>query len=169
MAETCEVCGFEWDAIHASDVAPRLTSAAYGMGHVLGASEALVTQRPEPERWSALEYGAHVRDVMINVRDRIFVGLAEDNPVTKPMYRDLRIPFYRAETQSEVADELAMAVALFLRTFTALNDQQLGRPLMYAYPREASRSVLWVAAQALHEAEHHLGDARENVTALSAR
>jgi hypothetical protein len=28
---------------------------------------------------------------------------------------------------------------------------------------------LWAAAQALHEAEHHLTDARENVAALSGR
>jgi hypothetical protein len=68
-----------------------------------------------------------------------------------------------------VADELAMAVAMFLRTFTDLTDEQLGRTLVYTYPREASRSVLWASAQALHEAEHHLGDARENLTALSAR
>jgi hypothetical protein len=169
VAESCEVCGFEWDAIRPDEVAPRLTAAAYGMGHVLGAHDALVTTRPAPDRWSALEYCAHVRDVIINIRDRVFVALAEDNPVTKPMYRDLRIPFYKDETPAGVADELMMAVALFLRTFTELTGGQLDRTLVYAYPREASRSVLWASAQALHEAEHHLGDARENVTALAAR
>jgi hypothetical protein len=169
MAESCEVCGFVWDAVGPGDVAPRLTAAAYGMGHVLGARDALVTTRPAADRWSALEYGAHVRDVIVNIRDRIFVALAEDNPVTKPMYRELRIPFYKDETPAGLADELAMAVAMFLRTFTDLTDEQRRRTLVYAYPREASRSVLWASAQALHEAEHHLGDARENVTALSAR
>ena len=169
MAETCEVCGFEWDAIGPGDVAPRLASATYGMAHVLGADERLVTSRPDPERWSALEYAAHVRDVVLNIRDRVFVGLAEENPVTKPMYRDLRIPFYREETPADVASELTMAAAMFLRVFTALDDRQLARTLVYAYPREASRSVLWVAAQALHEAEHHLGDAREDLTAVASR
>jgi hypothetical protein len=169
MAESCEGCGFEWDAIGSADVAPRLTAAAYGMAHVLGAKDALVTTRPDADRWSAMEYGAHVRDVVINIRDRIFVALAEENPVTKPMYRELRVPFYKDETPGGVVDELTMAVALFVRTFTALGDAQLDRTLVYAYPRDASRSVLWVGAQALHEAEHHLGDARENITVLSTR
>jgi hypothetical protein len=167
MVEACEVCGFEWEAIRPGDVAPRLMSAILGMAHVLGTDERLVTSRPEPARWSVLEYGAHVRDVVINIRDRVFVGLAEENPVTKPMYRELRIPFYSEETPPGVADELTMAAAMFLRVFTVLDDQQLARTLVYAYPREAPRSVLWVAAQALHEAEHHLGDVRENLTALA--
>jgi hypothetical protein len=169
VAEACEVCGFEWDAIGAHEVVPRLTSAGYGFAHVLGAKESLVATRPEPDRWSALEYGAHVRDVIINIRDRVFVGLAEENPVTKPMYRELRIPFYARETPASVGDGLAAAIGLFSRTFAGLAPSQLDRTLIYAYPRDTSRSILWVSAQALHEAEHHLGDVEENLRMLSGR
>src|SRR5215211_3596732 len=86
--EACPVCGFEWDAVSAGELAPRLAATAQAFVEVLGGDRALVSARPEPERWSALEYGAHVRDVLFNIRDRIFVGLVEDNPVTKPMYRE---------------------------------------------------------------------------------
>src|SRR5262249_26039356 len=150
VAEACEVCGFEWDAITAGEVAPRLTAATAGFAELLGADRAVVTVRPRPDRWSALEYGAHLRDVLINVRDRIFVGLAEDDPVTKPMYRELRIPFYASETPQGVAADLTSAAALFVRTFDGLTADQLTRTLVYAYPAVASRSLLWTAAQALH-------------------
>ena len=168
-AEACDVCGFEWDAITPGEVAPRLAAATAAFAAVLGADRGLVTVRPQAHRWSALEYGAHLRDVLLNVRDRIFVGLAEDDPVTKPMYRELRVPFYASETPEGVAADLTSAAALFVRTFNGLTAEQLARTLVYAYPRVASRSLLWTAAQALHEAEHHLTDARHDVAELSAR
>ena len=164
--EACDVCGFEWDAIAAAEVAPRLAVATDGFAAVLAVDEELLTARPSPERWSALEYGAHVRDVLLNVRDRIFVGLAEDDPVTKPMYRDLRIPFYVDEMPDGVAQGLGVASSLLARTMSGLSPQQLERTLVYAYPTTASRSLRWVGAQALHEAEHHLADAQENVVRL---
>ena len=143
-AEACDVCGFEWEAIGANEIVPRLISASDAFAVVLGENPACVTMRPEPGRWSALEYGAHVRDVIINVRDRIFVGLAEANPVTKPMYRDLRIPFYASEAADGVAAELAFAAALFVRTFAGLASERLARTLVYAYPRE---SLSWMSSR----------------------
>lgn len=46
------------------------------------------TRRPSPDRWSANEYAAHVRDVLLTIRDRLVIGLVEDNPRFKPVYRD---------------------------------------------------------------------------------
>ena len=161
-AETCDVCGFEWDSIGPDDVTPRLTAAITAWTQLLDERTELIASRPTPQRWSTLEYGAHVRDVLFNIRDRIFVALAEDDPVTKPMYRDLRIPFYADETATETADGLRIAAALFARTFDGLTPQQLDRPLVAGYPRQTSRTVLWFASQALHETEHHLADAHEN-------
>ncbi len=133
--EACDVCGFQWDAIAPDEVAPRLAAATAAFAALLRGAPALVTRRPEPERWSALEYGAHVRDVLINVRDRIFVGLAEEEPVTKPMYGVIRIPFYAAETPDGLGPELTMASSVFVRTFAGLTPDQLARTLVYAYPR----------------------------------
>ncbi len=39
----------------------------------------------------------------------------------------------------------------------------LERPTFYPWPRPATRTLRWVAAQALHEAEHHLGDVRRHL------
>ncbi len=161
--ESCAVCGFEWDAVRAGEVGPRIASASSALAAALAGDPALVTVRPSSERWSALEYGAHVRDVLLNVRDRLFVGLAEDDPTLKPMYRDVRIPFYEGESPQDVAAGLTVAAALFVRTFDALTPEQLERTVVSAYPREASRTLRWTGAQGLHEVEHHLTDADDNI------
>ena len=46
-----------------------------------------------------------------------------------------------------------------------LPDEQLARPIFYPWPRPETRNLLWVAAQALHEAEHHLTDVQSLVAA----
>ena len=48
---------------------------------------------------------------------------------------------------------------LLVTTLTAV-DHRIERPIFYGWPREATRTLRWVGAQALHEAEHHLDDVR---------
>jgi hypothetical protein len=162
MAEVCDVCGFEWDAISAGEVPGRLAAAADGFAPVLRSGEPSLSQRPRPDVWSAVEYGCHVRDVMFNLRDRIVVGLAEENPTPKAMFTDVRIELglYAGEDPVRLAEEIVIGSALLGRTVTALDAAALARPIFYGWPRPTTRNLLWVAAQALHEAEHHLDDVR---------
>ncbi len=162
--EACEVCGFAWDGVETHEIAPRLGDAAGELAALLRDEPARSHVRPAPDRWSALEYGAHVRDVVLNLRDRIILGLAEDNPVPKPMHGTLRVErLYGLETPEAVAEEIEMAAALFNRSFAGLTADEWDRPIFYGWPREATRTLRWVAAQALHEAQHHLTDARDDV------
>src|SRR6476620_4068914 len=89
--ERCEDCGFEWESIPASEVGERTRQGALRIAELLQADG--VVQRSEPNRWSSLEYAAHVRDVLLSLRDRIVVALVEDDPDFKPMYRDQRVGF----------------------------------------------------------------------------
>jgi hypothetical protein len=161
--ESCAVCGFAWDSVPASEIEPRLTAAIDAIVDHLLDPAARVDERPAPDRWSMLEYGAHVRDVLLNLRDRIVLGAIEDHPRPKSMYPDARVALglYAAEAPSITAGELQVAVALFGRTMAALTAEQLQRQLVYPWPRSASRTLLWVAAQALHEVEHHGSDIAE--------
>lgn len=96
---------------------------------------------------------------MLNLRDRLIVGMAEDNPSPKPMHGALRIAsgLYDHDTPDRLADEIPIACDLMGRTvMTFLAD--LERPIFYPWPRPATRTLRWVAAQALHEAEHHLDE-----------
>ena len=159
--EACDVCGFEWDAITADDLPTRLRASAVGYSEVLRSGSDLST-RSAPDVWSVVEYTAHARDVLFNLRDRIVFGLAEDNPTPKPLHTDVRIAsgLYIADTPHRQAVEIDVAADLFARTVEALTAEQLARPIFYSWPRPETRTLLWVAAQALHEAEHHLTDVR---------
>jgi hypothetical protein len=164
--EACDVCGFEWDAVTAAQVPTRLRVAAAGYGVVLSSGDARLLPRPEPATWSAVEYSAHARDVMFNLRDRIVTGLAEDNPVPKPIFTDVRIEngLYANERPDQLAIDIDVAAGMFARTIEAMTAGQLARPIFYPWPRPETRTLLWVAAQALHEVEHHLDDVRRAVT-----
>jgi ketosteroid isomerase-like protein len=160
-AEACPGCGFEWIAVPAADVGTRVTQGSRALAARLRALDPdAATARPAPDVWSALEYGAHVRDVLMNIRDRMVVGLAEDTPSFKPLYRDLRVDagLYRGERPDVVATELESVADLFARTIAALTDEQLARPVIYAYPADRERTILWMGRQVVHEVEHHLGD-----------
>jgi len=165
--EACEVCGYEWDAVNAAEVCARMRALSGGYREVLVGGGARLSVRPDPETWSVVEYTAHVRDVLFNLRDRIVVGLAEDNPTPKPTFVDIRIAngLYAADTPDRQIVEIDVATDLFARTIEALDDSQLARPIFYPWPRPETRTLLWVASQALHEAEHHLTD----VQRLAAR
>jgi hypothetical protein len=160
--ESCEVCGFEWDLLGTTDVPLRLRAAATGFGEVLARWDPERPVARAPGTWSALEYSGHVRDVLFNLRDRIVLGLAEDNPVPKQMYSQVRIDagLYAADDRSTLTTEIGVAADLLARTVDALTDQQLARPIFYGWPVAATRTLLWVGAQAVHESEHHLADLR---------
>ncbi|MFN8024185.1 MAG: DinB family protein [Acidimicrobiales bacterium] len=160
VPETCDVCGFAWDTVAAADIPTRLRAALDGYLAVLASGDDSISVRPAPDVWSVMEYCGHVRDVMFNLRDRIVLGLAEDHPTPKPMYQDVRIEngLYADDTPTAMALELTAGIGLLAKAVAALDDARLARTLVYGWPREADRSLAWVAAQAMHEAEHHLAD-----------
>jgi len=158
--QACEVCGYEWDAVAADEIPGRLRRGADAFGAVLAGDPANFAERPDPDTWSIALYCSHTRDVMLNLRDRIVCGLAEDNPTPKAMFSDVRIEngVYAADTADRLSIEIDVAAGLLARLVEALDDTQLARPIFYPWPRPETRTLLWVASQALHEAEHHLAD-----------
>jgi hypothetical protein len=159
--ERCEQCGFVWAEVPDADITDRIARGAAELADRLLAAPA-PGHRPAPDRWSALEYGAHVRDVLLNLRDRVVVTLVEDDPDFKPLYRDKRVELglYARDDARTVAAELGTAAALFARTWAALDGAQLDRPCRYAFPTLSTRSVRWMGQQVVHEVEHHLDDVR---------
>ena len=159
--EACPVCGFVWVAVPAADVGVRVTVSSRAIAAALRtAALPAVAARSAPDVWSALEYSAHVRDVLYHLRDRIVIGIVEERPAFKPLYRDARVSagLYADEQPEVVAMELELAADLFTRTFACLTGDQLARPVVYAYPTEQVRTVLWMGRQVVHEVEHHRGD-----------
>jgi DinB superfamily len=157
--ERCEGCGYAWEIVGRDEIGPRATAAAAGIAARLRHEPESARRRPAAATWSALEYAAHLRDVFLTLRDRLVIGLVEDDPTFKPLYRDERVDLglYAAETTGGTAAELEAAAAMFTRVFEAIGDDQLGRPVQFGYP-PTTRSLLWLGQQVVHEAEHHRGD-----------
>lgn len=142
-----------------------MRAGAHAIGQLLEGSHDRAGVRPSPQRWSAIEYTAHLRDVLITLRDRIVVGLVEELPSFKPMYREERVALglYGAETPPVAVGELNVAAAMFVRLFDAIDPAQLDRTVQYGFPSPARRSLLWMGQQAVHEVEHHRDDIAEDL------
>jgi hypothetical protein len=165
--DTCEDCGFCWELVAVDEIGPRVRAATTGIAQAIRNQSTRSLVRPSDERWSALEYAAHVRDVYLTIRDRLVIGLVEDNPGFKPMHRDERVSLglYEADTVEDVSGELVASANMLLRLFGAIDQQQLQRVVQYGFPDPIERTLLWMAQQAVHEAEHHLADITENLGA----
>jgi hypothetical protein len=167
--ESCEGCGFVWEDVADADVTPRIRSGTDMLARVLRNTPDVAKTRPTAGRWSMLEYVAHVRDVLLVLRDRFVVGVVADSPEFTPMYREERVDLgmYRADDPVTVATEIEVAAALLVRMLETLSPEQLDRTCQYGYPGPSTRTLRWMAAQAVHEVEHHSRDVEENLTLVA--
>ena len=157
----CQECGFSYEA--------EATAAAIrdGVGEVedllLGSSE--LRARQQPEVWSPLEYGCHLRDVLLVQRERVLAARRSDRYVCTSMGRDERVDHdgYRSQEPEDVARQLADAAQLFGNVLDRLDAADWMRVVIYPYPEPTERSLRWVAAHTLHEVRHHLMDIRRQL------
>lgn len=166
VADACDGCGFVWDDVAADEVPRRIRAGVVRIDRAVTSEEPEALRRPSPDRWSAVEYAAHVRDVLLVQRDRLVTALVEDTPAFTPMYRDRRVDLglYRRDDLRSMPEELDVAAELFVRFFDSIDADQLGRPVIYNFPEPRERTVLWMAQQAVHEVEHHAADIEQNMS-----
>jgi hypothetical protein len=167
--EICEVCGFEWAVVDPSEVSARVEAASASIADLLTQSPSINRLRPEEGRWSCHEYAAHVRDVLLTIRDRLVLTAIEDTPTPPMLHRDERVALglYDRESDRQVIDSLRAATELFATTFDVLAVEHAERTLYYSALFGGVRTFAWTGAQAVHECEHHLSDVRENVERLA--
>ena len=172
--DRCDGCGFVYDESVAAGggAAGAVRAAAAELAELLlgAADDAAVRRRPAPATWSALEYGCHVRDVLLVQRERVLQARREATPATVPMGRDERVEHdgYASQAPGDVARQLVDAAALFAGVLDRLDDPAWSRTLVYGYPAPAERSLRWVAVHTVHEAQHHLADARASLAAAGS-
>jgi DinB superfamily len=167
----CDECGFSDELAALDTIAGRLRSFGPRFREALaGAGPDVVSRRPEPAVWSALEYACHVRDVFLIQRERAVLAQVEDTPRTARMNRDERVALcrYNAQALPDVLDQLAMAAELCALVFQDLDGAAWGRRLVYPWPVPAERDVAWVGRHTVHEGEHHLMDVDRVLAAVGA-
>jgi DinB superfamily len=157
LTRRCDQCGLSAGEIQPEDFAQRAFVAAEEWVQILRSSPA-VAARPQPDVWSPLEYGAHVRDVYRLFDGRLVQMLDEDTPTFANWNQDeTAIKERYAEQDPEVvADELEAGAQVFVARIQALTPEQ--------YSRRGIRSdgaVFTVATflqYFLHDVIHHLWD-----------
>ena len=165
MKDECAQCGFVYDLDRATTAADAINERVRAAAALLRGGGADVRSRREPATWSALEYGCHLRDVLLVQRERVLAALRTDRPECAPMGRDERAVHdgYADQDPADVARQLADAALMFGHVLGRLSAGDWDRTLVYNYPEKRERPLRWVAVHTLHEAQHHLLDVRGQV------
>jgi len=163
MVDRCDGCGFEYDLTRAPDAAVRIVDGVAAFAGLLGETAAeRLRARPQADTWSPLEYGCHVRDVLLVQRERVLAARRTEGPSFEPMGRDERVEHdgYAAQDPEDVARQLNDAARMFANVLDRLQPEDWERTVTYNYPVRLERSLRWVAIHTEHEVKHHLMDCR---------
>ena len=157
LSRPCPECGLSAGEIGLDEIATRAFVAAEEWVQILRSSPAAAA-RPQPQVWSPLEYGAHVRDVFGVFDARLMLMLAEDDPTFANWDQDeAAIRGRYAEQDPEVvADQLEAAAQTMVDHIQALRPDQLGRTGRRSNGSEFT--VVTLLQYFLHDVVHHLWD-----------
>ena len=160
--DRCEECGFEYNLGEAPKAGPAIVQGVGEIAVMLGDSVADLRTRRKPQTWSPLEYGCHLRDVLLVQRERVLAARRVDRPSFHPMGRDERVDHdgYNEQDADDVVRQLIDAASLFANVLSRLGPTDWDRTVMYNYPEPFERSLRWVAVHTVHEVRHHLLDVR---------
>lgn len=158
LAERCGECGFIGTDVAGPEIAGTVHDLVPRWRAALNRLDA--RDRPDPEVWSVLEYGAHVRDVHRVFGERLQLMLGQDDPPFANWDQDATALADRYDLQDpgRVADELADAAAALAAGFAAVRPGQWART-----GRRSNGSTFTVETLGqyfLHDVVHHLHDVR---------
>lgn len=161
----CAECGFTYDESEAPGAAAAVRAGAGALADLLASASGPVAVRPAPAVWSPLEYGCHVRDVLLVQRERVLLARRSDHPAPEPMGRDERVEHdgYADQEVDAVARQLLDAASLFANVLDRLDRESWDRRIVYNFPSPRERTLRWVAVHTVHEVTHHLADVRRQL------
>jgi len=167
--DRCLECGFEYDLDTFRSAGSSIEEGAHQIARLLADPHADLVPRRTAGRWSPLEYGCHVRDVLLVQRERVLLARRQVRPDLAPMGRDDRVEHdgYSEQVPIEVGRQLQDAARLFANVLSRLGNRDWDRTVMYNYPEPAERSLRWVAVHTLHEVRHHLRDMEQSAGGIS--
>ncbi|MBO0842743.1 MAG: methyltransferase domain-containing protein [Nocardioides sp.] len=165
LTAPCPECGYVADDITVDRIPEIIRDNATDWEVYLAAET--VRERPRPAVWSALEYGAHVRDVHRRFTERVRLMLDEDDPLFPNWDQDAtaREDDYASQDPATVAAELLDAADLAAVTYEKVAPDAWGR----AGRRDnGSRfTVESLGRYHLHDIVHHLWDVRSAAKAAT--
>lgn len=162
MTDHCAECGFTYDLSEAATSGEGIRGMVAEVAVILRNRDIDLRSRSGGGAWSALEYGCHLRDVLLVQRERVLAARREDRPECAPMGREERVEHdgYAYQNPDDVARQLADAAKLFDNVLARLADNDWDRTVVYNYPERHERSMRWLAVHTAHDVQHHLLDIR---------
>jgi hypothetical protein len=162
VPDHCPECGFVYDLGQAEAAGDDVQERVADVAATLRQRGVDVRLRSRLEVWSGLEYGCHLRDVLLVQRERVLAARRADRADCAPMGRDERVVHdgYAEQDPDDVARQLTDAATMFANVLARLAPADWGRTVVYNYPETAERSLRWLAVHTVHEAQHHLRDIR---------
>jgi hypothetical protein len=156
LGRPCPECGLDTQSFSREEIPVMIRANAAAWRAPLAAPGA--AHRPKPDRWSALEYGCHVRDVFRLYDYRLGLMLTEDDPLYPNWDQDETAVAddYASQNPDVVADELALSAEALAASFAALTGERWLRPGRRS--DGASFTVETFARYLMHDPIHHLHD-----------
>lgn len=167
----CEECGFDASTLPAEAVPQVVRGNRLEWRPLLLADDGTprpgVAERPSPDRWSALEYACHVRDVLRIYAKRLDMMLAVDGAAFANWDQDAAAVEERYHEQDPVAvaDEIDEAAAAIAAAFDGVEGDQWRRRGVRS--DGAHFTVDTFARYFVHDPVHHLYDVVEGYRRLT--
>jgi hypothetical protein len=160
----CDECGFDASTLAATEVAGLIRENAASWRELLDRPG--VTERPSPDRWSALEYACHVRDVYRIYDERLALMLAEDDPSFPNWDQDAAAvdDRYNEQDPADVVAGIEAAGAALADRFDGVPDGGWART--GARSDGAHFTIDTFARYLIHDPVHHVHDVRHGFAAL---
>src|ERR1700735_5464456 len=124
LGRPCPECGLDTQSFSREKIPAMIRANAAAWRAPLAASAA--ADRSQPDRWSALEYGCHVRDVFRLYDYRLGLMLTEDDPLYPNWDQDETAVAddYASQDPGVVAGELASAAEALAARFAGVTGEQ---------------------------------------------
>lgn len=157
LERPCDECGFESAGLDRAQVGAMIRANAATWCEQLAAGPA-VGRRPSGDRWSTLEYGCHVRDVLRTMDGRLGLMLSEVDPVFANWDQDetALTKQYELQEPAPVGAALTAAATALAERFESLDAHE--------WSREGTRSngsvftIETLGLYMIHDSIHHLWD-----------
>jgi hypothetical protein len=158
--DRCDQCGFDYDLHRAPLVGSEIVTGADQLAALVERSGGDVRNQIEPGTWSPLEYGCHLRDVLLVQRERVLLARRVEQPRLESMGPEERAEHdgYADHDPTDVARQLSDAARMFDNVLGRLAERDWDLTVVYNYPTPTVRSLRWLALHTAHEVVHHLRD-----------
>ena len=164
VLQACQECGFDASSMKATEVAAGIRDNAVRWRALLEHPQ--VGQRPSDDRWSALEYACHVRDVYRLYDERLARMLTEDEPLFANWDQDAAAieERYGEQDPATVVTDIEAAGARLADHFDRVEADDWQRPGRRS--DGATFTVDTFSRYLLHDPVHHVWDVEQGYAAL---